>query len=221
MAGNKIGLSLDGRYFAKNFLGKLPKNETDIEKTICDVITRSYYGSVILEVEGDFDAKEFSNKAYGLYEIGTTNEFCELAVLNADKTLMDSGIDEVINKWIKPLSEVFHTEPKIEIQEKTFERNNKFSYAVTMQPHEGPEITLISTDGRKFGKKFSLNLKANTAPPKPSVTLAQTKTIPKFQLDAAYLISTVQNNPLDQTLRFSLSFDNFFFAFKYDACKSR
>ena len=28
-----------------------------------------------------------------------------------------------------------------------------------------------------------------------------------FQLDAAYLVSTVQNNPLDQTLRFSLSFD--------------
>ena len=28
-----------------------------------------------------------------------------------------------------------------------------------------------------------------------------------FQLDAAYLISTVQSNPLDQTLRFSLSFD--------------
>jgi len=28
-----------------------------------------------------------------------------------------------------------------------------------------------------------------------------------FQLDASYLISTVPNNPLDQTLRFSLSFD--------------
>jgi hypothetical protein len=28
-----------------------------------------------------------------------------------------------------------------------------------------------------------------------------------FQLDAAYLISTVPSNPLDQTLRFSLSFD--------------
>lgn len=28
-----------------------------------------------------------------------------------------------------------------------------------------------------------------------------------FQIDAAYLISTVQSNPLDQTLRFSLSFD--------------
>ena len=28
----------------------------------------------------------------------------------------------------------------------------------------GPEITIISTDGRKFNKKFSLNLKADTAP---------------------------------------------------------
>jgi hypothetical protein len=28
-----------------------------------------------------------------------------------------------------------------------------------------------------------------------------------FRLDASYLISTVQNNPLDQTLRVSLSFD--------------
>ena len=28
-----------------------------------------------------------------------------------------------------------------------------------------------------------------------------------FSLDAAYLISTAQSNPLDQTLRFSLSFD--------------
>ena len=29
----------------------------------------------------------------------------------------------------------------------------------------GPEITLISTDGRKFSKKFSLNIEANTPPP--------------------------------------------------------
>ncbi len=44
----------------------------------------------------------------------------------------------------------------------------------------GPEITFISTDGRKFGKKFSLNLKADTAPPKPSITLAQTKIGQKY-----------------------------------------
>jgi hypothetical protein len=30
-----------------------------------------------------------------------------------------------------------------------------------------------------------------------------------FQLDAAYVMSTAQSNPLDQTLRFSLSFDLF------------
>jgi len=40
-----------------------------------------------------------------------------------------------------------------------------------LQAHEwsnggiGPEITLISTDGRKFSKKFSLNIEANTPPP--------------------------------------------------------
>ena len=28
-----------------------------------------------------------------------------------------------------------------------------------------------------------------------------------FSLDAAYLVSTAQSNPLDQTLRFTLSFD--------------
>ncbi|MPM91744.1 hypothetical protein SDC9_138878 [bioreactor metagenome] len=28
-----------------------------------------------------------------------------------------------------------------------------------------------------------------------------------FQIDAAYLVSTAQSNPLDQTLRFSLGFD--------------
>ncbi|MGI5064917.1 right-handed parallel beta-helix repeat-containing protein [Treponema putidum] len=39
----------------------------------------------------------------------------------------------------------------------------------------GPEITLISTDGRKFSKKFSLNIEANTPPPEISdITIAQT-----------------------------------------------
>ena len=41
----------------------------------------------------------------------------------------------------------------------------------------GPEITLTSTDGRKFGKKFSLNIEANTAPPDVgNITIAKTKT---------------------------------------------
>ncbi|UTY26294.1 leucine-rich repeat domain-containing protein [Treponema denticola] len=39
-----------------------------------------------------------------------------------------------------------------------------------------PEITLTSTDGRKFNKKFSLNLKADTAPKlSSSITIGKTK----------------------------------------------
>ena len=41
----------------------------------------------------------------------------------------------------------------------------------------GAEITLTSTDGRKFGKKFSLNIEANTPPPEiGDITIAKTKT---------------------------------------------
>ena len=40
----------------------------------------------------------------------------------------------------------------------------------------GPEITLISTDGRKFGKKFSLNIEVNTPPPEiGDITIAKTQ----------------------------------------------
>ncbi len=40
----------------------------------------------------------------------------------------------------------------------------------------GPEITLISTDGRIFGKKFSLNIEANTPPPEiGDITIAKTE----------------------------------------------
>ena len=52
-----------------------------------------------------------------------------------------------------------------------------------LQAHEwsnggiGPEITFISTDGRKFGKKFSLNIEANTPPPEiGDITIAKTQT---------------------------------------------
>ena len=51
-----------------------------------------------------------------------------------------------------------------------------------LQAHEwsngniGPEITFISTDGRKFGKKFSLNIEANTPPPEiGDITIAKTE----------------------------------------------
>ena len=42
----------------------------------------------------------------------------------------------------------------------------------------GPEIILMSTDGRKFSKKFNLNLRVNTPPPTPAAVLAQTTGTP-------------------------------------------
>lgn len=40
----------------------------------------------------------------------------------------------------------------------------------------GPEITLISTDGRVFSRKFSLNIEVNTAPPDVgNITIAKTQ----------------------------------------------
>ena len=40
----------------------------------------------------------------------------------------------------------------------------------------GPEITLISTDGRKFSRKFSLNIEVNTPPPEiGDITIAKTE----------------------------------------------
>ena len=42
----------------------------------------------------------------------------------------------------------------------------------------GPEITLMSTAGRKFSKKFNLNLRVNTPPPTPIAVLAQTMGTP-------------------------------------------
>ena len=52
-----------------------------------------------------------------------------------------------------------------------------------LQAHEwsngsiGPEITFISTDGRKFSKKFSLNIEANTPPSEiGDIKIAQTQT---------------------------------------------
>ena len=57
----------------------------------------------------------------------------------------------------------------------------KLTYnSVFLKKHEwgtgsiGPEITLISTDGRKFNKKFSLNIEANTPPPEiGDITIAK------------------------------------------------
>lgn len=57
----------------------------------------------------------------------------------------------------------------------------------------GPEITLMSADGRKFGKKFSLNIEANTPPPEiGDITIAKTN-----EADPHYVLCfTVQDTDM-------------------------
>ena len=58
--------------------------------------------------------------------------------------------------------------------------------AVFLQKHEygkkniGPTITLYPEDGRKFSKTFTLNVKANTPPPKPTFAVAKTTGTPAY-----------------------------------------
>ncbi|EPF30475.1 hypothetical protein HMPREF9194_00792 [Treponema maltophilum ATCC 51939] len=61
----------------------------------------------------------------------------------------------------------------------------------------GAEITLTSTDGRKFGKKFSLNIEANTPPPEiGDITIAKTN-----EADPHYVLCfKVDNSAMNTTI---------------------
>ena len=61
----------------------------------------------------------------------------------------------------------------------------------------GPEITLISTDGRKFGKKFSLNIEVNTPPPEiGDIKIAKTN-----EADPHYVLCfTVDDSAMNTTI---------------------
>ena len=84
--------------------------------------------------------------------------------------------------------------------------------AAFLQAHEwsngsiGPEITFISTDGRKFSKKFSLNIEANTPPPEiGDITIAKTnETDPHyvlcFTVDALVMNTTIPGGKLHKDL---------------------
>ena len=70
----------------------------------------------------------------------------------------------------------------------------------------GPEITLMSTDGRKFGKKFSLNIEANTPPPEiGDITIAKTNEADPhyvlcFKVDDSAMNTTIPGGKLHKDL---------------------
>ena len=74
--------------------------------------------------------------------------------------------------------------------------------AVFLQKHEygkkniGPTITLYPEDGRKFSKTFTLNVKANTPPPKPTFAVAKTTGTPSYYV----LCITVPETDMSKTV---------------------
>ena len=67
----------------------------------------------------------------------------------------------------------------------------------------GPEITLTSTDGRKFGKKFSLNIEVNTAPPDVgNITIAKDGVhyVLCFTVDDSAMNTTIPGGKLHKDL---------------------
>ena len=70
----------------------------------------------------------------------------------------------------------------------------------------GAEITLTSTDGRKFGKKFSLNIEANTPPPEiGDITIAKTNEADPhyvlcFKVDDSAMNTTIPGGKLHKDL---------------------
>lgn len=70
----------------------------------------------------------------------------------------------------------------------------------------GPEITLMSADGRKFGKKFSLNIEANTPPPEiGDITIAKTNEADPhyvlcFKVDDSAMNTTIPGGKLHKDL---------------------
>ena len=67
----------------------------------------------------------------------------------------------------------------------------------------GPEITLTSTDGRKFGKKFRLNIEANTPPPEiGDITIAKDGVhyVLCFTVDDSAMNTTIPGGKLHKDL---------------------
>lgn len=127
-----------------------------------------------------------------------------------------------LNKLLVPTPPVQgDDESDADYEERVYEYNNKnsaisgifksFSDAPGGFKEELQEVMWSAGVEYNYNKQFSLrggyfNESASKGNRK-YFTFGAGFTLNVFQLDAAYLVSTSQSNPLDQTLRFSLSFD--------------
>jgi hypothetical protein len=174
---------------------------------------------------GGFNISNMGNKLS--YDGGTTNLFLPTNLRLGTGLLMpldeynQLGIYIDLNKYLVPTKPIRRNDESNEEYDKRYDEYNNmkfmkgifksFSDAPGGAAEEWKEVNLSFAAEYNYNSRFFVRagyyyenrMKGN----RQYFSAGAAFRMNVFQLDAAYLISTVQSNPLDQTLRFTLSFD--------------
>jgi hypothetical protein len=174
---------------------------------------------------GGFNISNMGNKV--TYDGGTTNQFLPTNLKLGTGLLMpldeynQLGIYADINKYLVPTRPVRRDDEDDEAYDKRYDEYNDMNFVKGMISSFGDapggineelkEINLSIAAEYNYNSQFFVRagyyhedlMKGN----RQYLSVGAGFKMNVFQLDAAYLISTVQSNPLDQTLRFTISFD--------------
>ncbi|MDR2773995.1 MAG: type IX secretion system outer membrane channel protein PorV [Tannerella sp.] len=174
---------------------------------------------------GGFNISNMGNKI--TYDGGTTNQFLPTNLRIGTGLLMpldeynQLGLYVDLNKYLVPSKPVRGVDENDEEYDKRYDEYNDMNFVKGMvnsfsdapggASEELKEINLSVAAEYNYNSQFFVRagyfyehqMKGN----RQYMSVGAGFKMNVFQLDAAYLISTVQSNPLDQTLRFTLSFD--------------
>jgi hypothetical protein len=174
---------------------------------------------------GGFNISNMGNKIS--YDGGTTNQFLPTNLRLGTGLLMplddynQLGIYVDLNKYLVPTKPVRGDTETDENYDKRYDEYNDMTFVKGMirsfsdapggASEEMKEINISVAAEYNYNSQFFVRagyyyehqMKGN----RQYLSVGTGFKMNVFQLDAAYLISTVQSNPLDQTLRFTLSFD--------------
>jgi hypothetical protein len=174
---------------------------------------------------GGFNISNMGNKIS--YDGGTTNQFLPTNLRLGTGLLMplddynQLGIYVDLNKYLVPTKPVRKVGETDESYDKRYDEYNDMTFVKGMirsfsdapggASEELKEINVSVAAEYNYNSQFFVRagyyyehqMKGN----RQYMSVGTGFKMNVFRLDAAYLISTVQSNPLDQTLRFTLSFD--------------
>ncbi|MDR2679732.1 MAG: type IX secretion system outer membrane channel protein PorV [Tannerella sp.] len=174
---------------------------------------------------GGFNISNMGNKIS--YDGGTTNQFLPTNLRLGTGLLMplddynQLGIYVDLNKYLVPSKPVRGNNEADEAYDKRYDEYNNMNFVKGMIKsfsdapdgfrEELKEVNISVAAEYNYNSQFFIRggyfyenqMKGN----RQYLSVGAGFRMNVFRLDAAYLISTVQSNPLDQTLRFTLSFD--------------